>query len=50
VSKKKSFLLHVKKYKYYIIDSERKCAERKLKAELEQTPGRLWDGVSILLE
>lgn len=42
VGKKKSSLFHVKKYKYYIIDSERKCAERKLKVQLKQTPRRAY--------
>lgn len=37
--KKEIFLFQVKKYKYYIIASERKCAERELKVQLKRTPG-----------
>lgn len=47
---KKSFLFHVKKYKYYIIDSERKCAERELKVHWSEPRGWLmgWDLRTVL--
>lgn len=48
--REKSFLFHVKKYKYYIIDSERKCAERELKVHRSEPQGWLrgWDIRTVL--
>lgn len=50
-AKRKVLCFMFKNYKYYIIDSERKCAERKLKSTAEVSPKEsLWDGMSIVLE
>lgn len=48
--REKSFLFHVKKYKYYIIDSERKCAEQELKVHRSEPQGWLrgWDIRTVL--